>query len=144
MISCLVTDGKEGLGTDHVTSGPMKSLKKTAPNGTNRGTKRQTWRLYDWISPVGPILWNKETERIAVSPSWPGLLELHKGLGGGRSAHPLKKNDIWLKTIFFKVCHSLEYINIIILKIGLIKEQLHEKKLLQKILGGADLPPQAN
>ena len=27
-----------GLGSDHVTSGPMRGLKKTAPDGTNKQT----------------------------------------------------------------------------------------------------------
>ena len=31
-----------GLGSGHVTSGPMRGLEKTAPDGTNRQTNRQT------------------------------------------------------------------------------------------------------
>ena len=30
----------ERSGTDHVTSGPMRGLEKTAPNGTNGNTDR--------------------------------------------------------------------------------------------------------
>ena len=42
--------------------------------------------------------------------------------GGGRSALPLKTFQIWLKTHLFKVCHSLYYIKIIIVKISGVKE----------------------
>ena len=31
-----------GLGTDHVISGPMRGLKKTASDGANKQTNRQT------------------------------------------------------------------------------------------------------
>ena len=41
--------------------GQWEALEKTAPNGANRQTSRQTdtrtWQLYDWIRPVGPIQW---------------------------------------------------------------------------------------
>ena len=62
-----------------------------------------------------------------LNPSWPSLQELHKGLGGGRSALPLKKFEIWLKTNVLKVCHSVLYIKMIILKIGFVKEKLPKK-----------------
>ena len=50
-----------------------------------------------------------------------------KAWGEGRSALPLKKIEIWLKTIFLKVCHRVKYIKIIILKIGFVKEKLPKK-----------------
>ena len=38
--------------------GPMRGLKKTPPNGAERHKDKQmTWRLYDWVGPVGPIQW---------------------------------------------------------------------------------------
>ena len=44
-----------------------------------------------------------------------------------------KKNfKIRWKTIFFKVCHYLHYIKIIIVKVGLAKEKFLKKKLRQK------------
>ena len=43
---------------------------------------------------------------------------------GGRSALPLKKLKIWLKTNFLKVYHSVYNIKIIILKIGFVKEKV--------------------
>ena len=40
----------EKPGTDHVTSGPIKGLEKTATDGTDTQTSRQTsrltWQLY--------------------------------------------------------------------------------------------------
>ena len=56
-----------GLGSDHVISGPMRSLKKTAPVGANRQTEQQTDRQGNSITepPSGsrldiifyPFLW---------------------------------------------------------------------------------------
>ena len=31
--------------------------RKNASDGKHKRTNRQTWRIYDWISPVGPIQW---------------------------------------------------------------------------------------
>ena len=73
---------------------------------------------------------------VGLNPSWPGLPELCQGLGGGRSALPLKKSKKRLKTIFFKVCQCLHYIKIIIVKVDLTKEKLLKKKLWRKNLGG--------
>ena len=44
-------------GIDHVSSGPMRGLKKTAPNSsdtqTHRHPEKRTWRLYDQLGPEG-------------------------------------------------------------------------------------------
>ena len=62
-----------GLGTDHVISGPMRGLKKTASDGANRQTNRQTDMATLWLNrPSGPIQWkymsghcnNKKKSRI--------------------------------------------------------------------------------
>ena len=37
----------ERPGTDHVISGPMRGLKKTASDGANKQTDTHTDRLYD-------------------------------------------------------------------------------------------------
>ena len=41
----------ERPGTDHVESGPMRGLEKTAPNVTDKQTDtqtfKQTWQLYN-------------------------------------------------------------------------------------------------
>ena len=37
--------GNERPGTDHMTSGPIRGLKKTAPDGTDRQADRQTNRV---------------------------------------------------------------------------------------------------
>ena len=50
----------ERPGTDQVTSGPMRRLKNTpkaAHNSTTPQLHTRTWRLYDWIGPLGPIQW---------------------------------------------------------------------------------------
>ena len=62
-----------------------------------------------------------------VSPSCPGLPELRQTLGEGRSALPLRNSKKGLKTIFFKVCHSLHYIKIIIFKVGPAKQKFLKK-----------------
>ena len=49
--------GNYKAGTEHVTSRPMKGLEKNC-NRPRRQTNKPTWRLYDWIGPVGPIQWN--------------------------------------------------------------------------------------
>ena len=41
------------------------------------------------------------------NPSWPGLLELHKGVGGGQICPLIKKIEILLKTKFLKVFPSV-------------------------------------
>ena len=74
-----------------------------------------------------------------------GLPELHKTLGEGRSAPQLKKVEIWLKTNFLKVCYSVKYIKIIILKIGFVKEKFPLKSYSGKTLGkGRSSLPQGN
>ena len=71
-----------------------------------------------------------------------GLICQNYVKGGGRSALPIKNFKIRWKTIFFKVCHCLHYIKIIIVKVGLAKGKFLNKKLRRKNLrGGADLPP---
>ena len=65
----------ERRGTDHVTWGPMRGLKKTAPDGANRHTDRQTWRLSDWIGPVGPIQWKRSFTSRNIKSHFP-LTEL--------------------------------------------------------------------
>ena len=68
-----------------------------------------------------------------------------KAWGGGRSALLLKNSKIRLETIFFKVCHCLHYIKIIIVMVGLAKEKLLKKKLRRRNpRGGKICPPQAN
>ena len=65
-----------GLGTDHMISGTMRGLKKTALNGANGRTHGRTWRLYDWIGPVGPIQWKLQRKGTSVmtyrKKLWPG------------------------------------------------------------------------
>ena len=46
--------------------------------------------------------------------------------GGGRSVLPLKNCKIRLETIYFKLCHYLHYIIIIIVKVGLSKEKFFQ------------------
>ena len=48
-------------GTDHLTSRPLRGLRKNAPVGTNirTHTQRRTWPLYEWIGPVGLIQWKR-------------------------------------------------------------------------------------
>ena len=48
---------------------------------------------------------------------------------------PIKKNEIWLKTIFFKVWHTAKYMKKIILKIGFVKEKFSLKSYDGKTLG---------
>ena len=60
---------------------------------------------------------------------------------GGISALPLKKFEIWLKTKFMKVCHGVQYIKIIILKIGFVRKKLPKKSHSGKILGGGRTAP---
>ena len=46
----------EKPGTDHVISGPMRGLEKLHLMAqADRQTDKRTWRLYDWIGPVGKI-----------------------------------------------------------------------------------------
>ena len=45
-----------GMGTDHVISGQVRGLKKTASNGANKQTNRRTSQLLDWIGPVGQFI----------------------------------------------------------------------------------------
>ena len=64
-----------------------------------------------------------------------------KAWEGGRSALPLKNSKIRLKTTFFKVCHCLHYIKIIV-KVGLAKEKCLKKNLWRKNpRGGRSAPP---
>ena len=65
--------GNERPGTDHGIWGPMRGLKNNGrllcshetsfiplgPDG-KEPTSLRTWRLYDWIGPVGPIQWEKK------------------------------------------------------------------------------------
>ena len=61
---------------------------------------------------------------------------------GGKSALPLKNSKIRLKTIFFKVCHCLPFIKMIIVKVGLAKEKLPKKNYGGKNpKGGRSAPP---
>ena len=52
--------------------GQWEVLKKTEPDGAEPHTQphnhTQTWQLYDWIGPLGPILWEKR-KRIIDFPS---------------------------------------------------------------------------
>ena len=68
-----------GLGTDHVISGPMRGLKKTAFDGTDRQTDRQkdiaTLRL---DRPSGPIQWKSNNSSNVFTTE--KAVELWKGL----------------------------------------------------------------
>ena len=101
------------------------------------------WKIHWRHCHVKCVYTTKLTSLITFfNPSWPGLPELRQDLGGGRSALPLKKSKIRLKTTFFKVCHCLHYIKIIIVKVGLAKEKCLQKKLLRKNpRGGRSAPP---
>ena len=57
-----------------------QGLGKTAPDGTNTHTNKRTWRLYDWIGPVGPIQWKFNTPFTHVSrhPGAKSLLQKFK------------------------------------------------------------------
>ena len=68
-------------------------------------------------------------KRILDNPSCPGLPELHITLGGGANL-PYQVFWIWLKTHFFKVCHILYYIKLIIVKVDFASAWLHWKKKL--------------
>ena len=62
--------------------------------------------------------------------------------GGGQICPTIIKFQNYVENHFFKVCHYLHYIKIIIVKVGLAKEKFLNKKLRRKNLrGGADLPP---
>ena len=47
--------------------GQWEASKKNAPDGVQPRTDGRTWRLYDWIGPVGPIQWksiNKNNKKL--------------------------------------------------------------------------------
>ena len=59
----------------------------------------------------------------------------------GRQICPtIKEFENMVETNFFKVCHSFHYIKIIIVKVGLAKQNFLKKNYGGKTLGGADLP----
>ena len=67
---------KKRPGTDHVISRLMRGLKKTAPNVS----ETQTWQLYDWIGPVGPIQWKQKFKFSEKSDSCFFIIKfLHTG-----------------------------------------------------------------
>ena len=56
-------------GTDHVTSGPMRGLKKKCTRWRTypHNPTQRTWRLNDWIGPVGPIQWKGQQINLRLS-----------------------------------------------------------------------------
>ena len=61
-----------------------------------------------------------------INPSCPGLPELIKILGG-QICPTIEFFSNMVENTFFKVCHSLYYIKIIIVKVGCEKEKLSKK-----------------
>ena len=68
-----------------------------------------------------------------LNPSWPGLPELHKSMGGGKICPTIIFFSNWVENPFFyKVCHSLNCIKTIKVKVGCVKEKWSKKKLQRK------------
>ena len=89
----------------------------------------------------------KDEQVLVFNLSWPWLPELSQGLGGGQICLTIKKFQNQVENHFFKACHCLHYIKIIIVEVGLAKENLLQKKLRQENpRGGGQIcpPPRPN